>query len=111
MGYSTLMMGPERRRRWSEDQRLALVEAAFAPGSSVAEVARQADICTSLIYRWRQSLRKEPGFVPVLISDTPPTASASAEPALVVEFAGGQRVLIGAGAPAGLVAAALQALR
>ena len=67
MGYSRLMTGPERRRRWSEDQRLALVEAAFAPGSSVAEVARQADICTSLIYRWRQSLMKEPGSVVVLI--------------------------------------------
>ena len=55
MSYSTLMAGPERRRRWSEDQKLAILAAAFSPGGSVVEAARQADVCTSLIYRWRES--------------------------------------------------------
>ena len=32
--------GPERRRRWSEEQKRAVVAAAFAPGAIVAEVAR-----------------------------------------------------------------------
>ncbi len=49
---TTLITGPERRRSWSEDQKLALLSAAFSPGAKVAEVAevaRRADICTSLI--------------------------------------------------------------
>jgi len=38
-----LLSGPERRQRWSEEQKQALV-AAFAPGAVVAEVARRADV-------------------------------------------------------------------
>jgi transposase len=39
-----LISGPERRRRWSEEQKRAVVVAAFAPGAVVTEVARRADI-------------------------------------------------------------------
>jgi Transposase len=41
---SGLISGPERRRRWSEKQKRALVAAAFAPGAIVSEVARRADV-------------------------------------------------------------------
>ena len=111
MAYSTLITGPERRRRWSEDQKLALLAAAFAPGASVAEVARQAEICTSLLYRWRQSIGASSGFAPVIVRSDPAADRLSAEPALVVEFAAGPRVLIAGGAPEALVAATLRALR
>jgi len=47
MARFEVISGPERRRRWSEDQKRALVAAAFAPGAVVAEVARR--IITSLI--------------------------------------------------------------
>jgi transposase len=56
---TSLITGPERRRSWSEDQKLALLAAAFSPGAKVSEVARRADICTSLIYRWRRDLAAE----------------------------------------------------
>ena len=111
MAYSTLITGSERRRRWSEDQKLALLDAAFAPGASVADVARQADICTSLLYRWRQSFAASSGFAPVVVRAEPSMDGPSAEPAVVVEFTAGPRVLIAAGAPVALVAAALRALR
>ena len=42
MARFELFSGPERRRRWSEDQKRAVVAAAFAPGAIVAEVARRA---------------------------------------------------------------------
>ena len=43
MAYSTLITGPERRRRWSETEKTALVAAAFSPGAKVAEVMPVAD--------------------------------------------------------------------
>jgi transposase len=117
MAYSTLMAGPERRRRWSEHQKQAVLSAAFSPGASVADVARQADICTSLIYRWRRahlSAQASPGFVPAVIVETPASSSASVAiggPAMVVELSCGARVSIASTAPAALVTAALRALR
>src|SRR5262245_33533079 len=56
MARYQLISGPERRRRWSEEQKLALVAAAFAPGAIVSEVARRADVCSGQLYRWRQEL-------------------------------------------------------
>jgi transposase len=51
-----IITGPERRRSWSEEQKRAIVAAAFAPGAIVANVARRADVCAGQIYRWRQEL-------------------------------------------------------
>ena len=53
MGHVQILTGPERRRRWSEGEKRAIVAAAFAPGVVMAEVARRADVCPSQIYRWR----------------------------------------------------------
>lgn len=57
MGQVHLLTGPVRRRVWLPDEKAALVEAAFAPGAVVAEVARRADVNASLLYRWRRELR------------------------------------------------------
>lgn len=114
MTYSAVVVGPERRRRWTEDQKLAILAAAFAPGAVAADVARRADVCTSVLYRWRQlhMARDRPGgFAPAVVVDAPRRGGAGIEPAMVVEFSGGARVSIAASAPAGLVTAALQALR
>ncbi len=113
MTYSTLM-GPERRRRFTEDQKLAVLSAAFAPGASVADVARQADVCTSVIYRWRRAygVAAPSGFVPaVVVDDSAQVGAARAAPAMVVEFHSGARVSIAGSASARLVAAVLRALR
>jgi hypothetical protein len=49
-----VLSSPERRRRWSAEQKRSLVAEAFASGASVCEVARRMDVVPSLIYRWRQ---------------------------------------------------------
>ena len=54
MGRIEIFTGPERRRSWSEEQKRAIVAAAFAPGAIVADVARR--FCAVQIYRWRQEL-------------------------------------------------------
>jgi len=56
MGQVTVYSGVERRRRWSDEQKRALIEAAFAPGAVVAEVARAADVRPGQLSRWRRDL-------------------------------------------------------
>lgn len=117
MSYSTLITGPERRRRWSEEQKLELLAEAFGPGGSVTETARRAEICTSLLYRWRRATLTPPplsGFTPaVLITapDEPSEPQRSVGPSILVELPGGARVQVMADAPADLVATTLRALR
>jgi hypothetical protein len=41
--YSTLITEPKRRRRWSEDQKLALLAEAFVPAGNVTKTARRAE--------------------------------------------------------------------
>ncbi|WP_352799500.1 transposase [Mesorhizobium sp. M0870] len=43
MSHVTLLTGPERRR-WSEEDQCRILAAAFAPGATVAAVARQYEI-------------------------------------------------------------------
>ena len=38
MGQVTVFSGPERRRRWSEEERLQILAEAFAPGARVADI-------------------------------------------------------------------------
>ncbi len=115
MAQVTVMTGPQRRRRWSDAERVEILEAVFAPGAVVADVARQFDVATSLIYKWRRehAAQSQPAFLPALIVGPP----GGAEPpggcggAIVVHLADGARVVIAAGAPAALVSATLKALR
>jgi transposase len=88
MGQVHVIAGVERRRRWSEDQKRAIVAAAFSPGAVVADVARRADVSSGLIYRWRQELRaSSAGFAAVVVSPTLPAVTET--PAPVIEVAAG----------------------
>jgi transposase len=115
MSYSTLIMGPERRRRWSEEQKQELLAQAFGPGGNVTETSRRAEVHTSLLYRWRRASRSAstaPSFVPAMLVDPPDRAPSRADtPVIVVELAEGVRVNVTAAAPTSLVVATLKALR
>jgi transposase len=116
MGQASLIIGRERRRRFTEEQKFELMTAAFGAGGNVAEVARRADIGTSLLYRWRQAhlATQTPAFVPAVVRDEDQTGSlrVSGSPAaIIVELARGGTVRITAAAPAALVEATLRALR
>ena len=116
MPHVTVMTGPERRRRWSDEDRRQILVAAFTPGAVVADVSREYDVSTSLIYKWRREVlaaRAEAQFVPALIVDAPGAQepAARSEPAIIVELRGGARVTIGPAASASMVSAALRALR
>ena len=80
MASVEVLAGPERRRRWSGEQRPAIVAAAFGPGAVVRDVARPVDVTPSLIYRWRRDLRAAAnGFAQVLVA---PAGNGVAIPAV-----------------------------
>ena len=115
MTHMTLLTGPERRRRWSADDRGRILEASFAPGAVVADVARQFDVSTSLIYKWRRAClapETPPVFAPAMLVDAPEPPPGRAQiPAILIELPGGARLSVAASAPAALVTATLKALR
>ncbi|MFD1192720.1 IS66-like element accessory protein TnpA [Phenylobacterium conjunctum] len=116
MAHVTLMSGPERRRRWSADEQREILMAAFSPGAVVADVARQYEVATSLIYKWRREVlaaRDDGGFVPAVVVDGASDVGPAADrgPAIVIELPHGARVTISADTPAALVTATLRALR
>ena len=112
MARFELISGPERRRRWSEDQKRALVAAAFAPGAVVAEVARRADVYPGQLYRWRQELREAvAGFAEVVLTTTPRQSIAPcAGLAIEIEFSGVASLRIPPATPPALAAAVVAAL-
>ena len=51
-----LLRGAERRRRWTDEQKLAILSEVGEDGWSVAEVARRHDVSRQQIYQWRREL-------------------------------------------------------
>lgn len=112
MSQVTVISGVERRRTWSYEQKLALVEATMMPGANVADIARRADVRPSQIYRWRRDLldpTPATGFAPVVVS--PDQHEVSERPLAMVIELGGAIVRIAADAPAALVTATLRSLK
>jgi len=110
MSQIQIITGVDRRRRWSDEQKQAIIAAAFAPGAVVSAVARQVDVNSGQIYRWRRELRGgSPGFAEVVVSpvSVPPDRSASV---IDVELDGGARVRLPASISPELATAVLAAL-
>lgn len=106
-----VITGPERRRRWSEDEKRTVVLAAFAPGAVVTSVARRADVWASQIYRWRRELGGGPGgFAEVVVRPDSSAEAAIAPPAIEIEFVGLARVRIPPSIPAALASSVVKAL-
>jgi transposase len=57
----------ERRRRWSDEEKLAILKETTEPGAIQAVIARRHDIGTGQLYTWRKQLLRGAmaGFVPV----------------------------------------------
>ena len=95
MTTGTVLVGRERRRRWTTSEKLRLVEESFAPGASVAEVARRHEVHPNQLHGWRKEARSgslsiTPGpqacFSAVEIADQVALpAPAVAPPSLIIE--------------------------
>ena len=54
-----ILIGAERRRRWSDTQKLLIVKEVDLDGATVADVARRHDVTRQHIYQWRVELRRK----------------------------------------------------
>ena len=102
-----LLTGPERRRRWSDKTKIAIVSEALAKGVVISEVARRHDISPSQIFGWIKQFRaaaqacsdinKEPDFVPAVVDDdvaaTSAKSTAPTEPIASIEITIGVAVV------------------
>ena len=80
----------QRRRRWSVQEKAALVRRTYEPGMSVSLVARQEGVVASLLFQWRR-LEREGALVAVSAGESVVPASELA--AARAEIAKLQRIL------------------
>ena len=66
------ILGRERRRRWSNAERLKIITAVGVNGETLARVARRYDVSRSQIYQWRHQFRRQ-GLLPAPTGPTGPT--------------------------------------
>ena len=59
-----LITGTARRRHWSTEQKLRIIEESFEPGETVSSAARRNGVAPNLVYRWRR-LMSEGGVTAV----------------------------------------------
>lgn len=108
-----ILVGPERRRRWSVAEKLQIVREAFAPRARVSDVARRRDVSRGQIYQWRAELRDRRlaeagtdiiGFVPVDVAASvtlePPAADrVAADLVIEIGLAGGRSLKVPSSLP------------
>jgi transposase len=120
-----VLTGPERRRKWSDEAKIAIVAEALADGVVVSDVARHHDVMPSQLFGWMRQFRDaalatiapppSPMFTPAVVevpvampSPAPPTAEPPGEIEIGVGVA---TVRIRGAVDAKTLAAVLKALR
>jgi transposase-like protein len=66
------VLGVERRRRWDDEVKLAVVSAVGVDDATVTQVAQRHDVTRQQIYAWRHELkpaieRRNAGWTPCII--------------------------------------------
>ena len=97
----------DRRRYWSDDDKLSIVEESFIGHRQAAATARRHGICRSLLTTWRRQYRKgELGssrpvsFAPVTMTKAPASQTNSVDPGqppecqVEIALPNGRRVIV-----------------
>lgn len=80
-GRAEVLSGPERRRRWTFEQKARAVAESLAPGAVASEVARRHGIHPNQLYGWRREVRETAAsteFVAVTLAADPITNASPA---------------------------------
>jgi transposase len=89
-----VITGVERRRKWSAQEKAAIVAESLAEGAVVSEVARRHGLNPQQVFGWRARLRNAangsapssdatPMFVPAIVAEEPASPAAPTLPAVV----------------------------
>jgi transposase len=126
-----VLRGPERRRKWPDERKIAIVAETLEPGIVVSEVARRHEVSPSQLFGWLKQFRIEaqafldakcpperPVFAPAVVDTPPPVAPhalpallPSVEPAVIEVSVGKATVRIRGAVDARTLAAVLKALK
>lgn len=101
----------DRRRYWSDDDKLRIVEESFVGHRQAAATARRHGICRSLLTTWRRQYRNGelgssvPGsFAPVAVTTEAPASQSGcgdpwrpAECQIEIELPNGRRLIVPSG--------------
>src|SRR5215472_4190446 len=81
--HGEVLTGPERRRRWSLEEKLRILAQSVAPGSSASLVCRLHGISSGQLYTWRRQFRtgELTGFAPVTLAPPVGQLPVAAAPA------------------------------
>jgi transposase len=96
-GQQVEVLGVERRRRWSEEAKAAIVAEALRPGASVSLVARRHGLHPNQVFTWRRALseRRAPAargsFAAVRVLEP---ARPGGSGVIEIELAGGDRLRV-----------------
>jgi len=108
-GMDTSANERRRHRSWPEALKREIVAASFAPGASVAVVARQYDVNANQVFSWRKLYREAapapsdpsvPQLMPVVIAAESDGVAGPPSPVtetIEIDVAGKYRVCVGSG--------------
>ncbi|MFP5510702.1 MAG: IS66-like element accessory protein TnpA [Alphaproteobacteria bacterium] len=85
------ILGRERRRRWTDAEKLEIIAAVGVNGEPLSRVARRYDVTRTQIYNWRHQFKKKglllapsgPTFLPVDIDTLPLKAEPAREDRMI----------------------------
>jgi transposase len=98
--------GPERRRDWPDERKIAIVAESVAPGVNVSELARRHEINPQQLFGWRRRFRADaealiaarstaPAYFAPIVVEAPATTAAVAPPAAAGVNDGSIEIAIG----------------
>lgn len=72
------VLGPQKRRRWSPQEKLAMVQQSYEPGYSVSLVARQHGVNANQLFLWRKQ-HQQGELTPVAVGESTVPAAQLAD--------------------------------
>jgi transposase len=69
MSLVEVITSVQRRRRWTAEQKKAMVEEAEQPGNSISSVARKYEVHPNQLFRWRRLIHE--GALLAALSEEP----------------------------------------